>query len=109
MGRLTIQRACRNLVPLAGTSRIKAAAYPFMRKLFEAAHHVVSTPHRRTIVMTYENENHDNRVDRAANGAFLAFWHGRMAYENGRVKRFETEREAWEFLSRCDAAGKIVH
>ena len=62
-----------------------------------------------TIVMTYENENHDNRVDSAANGAFLAFWHGRMAYENGRVKRFETEREAWQFLSRCDAAGKIVH
>jgi hypothetical protein len=32
-----------------------------------------------------------------------------MTYENGRVKRFETENEAWEFLARCDAAGKIIH
>ena len=59
--------------------------------------------------MTYENENHYNRVDRSTNGTFLAFWHGRIAYENGRVKRFETEREAWEYLDRCDSAGKIIH
>jgi hypothetical protein len=59
--------------------------------------------------MTNENKNQSNRVDRSANGAFRAFWHGQMAYENGRVKRFETESEAWEFLSRCDAAGKIIH
>ena len=26
-------------------------------------------------------------------------------YENGRVKRFETEGEAWEYLARCDLAG----
>jgi len=50
-----------------------------------------------------------NRVDRTANGAFSAFWHGAVAYENGRVKRFETESEAWEFLARCDLAGKIIH
>jgi len=25
------------------------------------------------------------------------------------VKRFETENEAWDFLGRCDAAGKIIH
>ncbi len=43
------------------------------------------------------------------NGAFTAFWHGQIAYENGRIKHFETEREAWEFLTRCDAAGKIIH
>ena len=30
-------------------------------------------------------------------------------YENGRVKRFETESEAWEFLARCDLTGKIIH
>lgn len=59
--------------------------------------------------MTDENKNQSNRVDRSANGAFHAFWHGQMAYENGRVKRFETEREAWEYLGRCDAAGKIIH
>jgi hypothetical protein len=25
------------------------------------------------------------------------------------VKRFETEKEAWEYLARCDVAGKIIH
>jgi hypothetical protein len=50
-----------------------------------------------------------NRVDRTANGAFSAFWHGAVAYEKGRVKRFETESEAWEYLARCDLAGKIIH
>lgn len=59
--------------------------------------------------MTDENKIQTNRVDRSANGTFSAFWHGQMAYESGRVKRFETEREAWEFLARCDAANKIIH
>jgi hypothetical protein len=59
--------------------------------------------------MTDEIKNPSNRVDRAANGAFYAFWHGRMVYENGRVKRFETDREAWEFLARCDIEGRITH
>jgi hypothetical protein len=59
--------------------------------------------------MTFEVKIQSNRVDRSANGTFCAFWHGQMAYENGRVKRFETERQAWEFLARCDAAGKIIH
>jgi hypothetical protein len=59
--------------------------------------------------MTDVIKNPSNRVDRAANGAFNAFWHGVVAYENGRVKRFETEKEAWEYLARCDVAGKIIH
>jgi hypothetical protein len=59
--------------------------------------------------MISENNTQTNRVDRSVNGAFSAFWNGQMAYENGRVKRFETEREAWEFLARCDVAGKIIH
>ena len=58
--------------------------------------------------MADENKNPSNRVDPSANG-FRAFWHGRMVYEKGRVKRFETESEAWEFLARCDLAGKIIH
>ena len=37
---------------------------------------------------------------------FHAFWREQMVYENGRVKRFETEGEAWEYLARCDLAGK---
>ena len=58
--------------------------------------------------MPEEIENADNRVEPSANG-YHAFWRGRMVYENGRVKRFVTEREAWEYLTRCDAAGKIIH
>ena len=60
-------------------------------------------------IMTDENKVQTNRVDHSTNGAFNALWHGQMAYENGRVKRFETERQAWEFLARCDAAGRIIH
>jgi hypothetical protein len=32
-----------------------------------------------------------------------------VVYENGRVKRFKTESEAWAYLARCDEAGKIIH
>jgi hypothetical protein len=59
--------------------------------------------------MIGECEIQTNRVERSMNDAFCAFWHGQMAYENGRVKRFKTEHAAWEFLARCDAAGKIIH
>ncbi len=60
------------------------------------------------IVMTDGIKNPSNRVDPSANG-FHAFWRGRVVFENGRVKRFKTEREAWEFLARCDSVGKIIH
>jgi hypothetical protein len=59
--------------------------------------------------MADEINNPINSVERSANGTFLAFWRGQIAYENGRVKRFETEREAWEYLARFDLAGKIMH
>jgi pyoverdine/dityrosine biosynthesis protein Dit1 len=59
--------------------------------------------------MTDEIKKPSNRVDSTHDGKFHAFWHGRMVYENGRVKRFETESEAWAFLARCDSAGKIIH
>ena len=55
--------------------------------------------------MTDENNNLDNRVDRSAYDTYHALWHGRVVYENGRVKRFKTESEAWAFLARCDLAG----
>lgn len=58
--------------------------------------------------MTDENNDQINSVDCSDNG-YHAFWHGRMVYENGRVKRFKTESEAWEYLARCDEAGKIIH
>jgi len=59
--------------------------------------------------MTDEKEIQKNKVERSMNGAFNALWHGQLAYENGHVKRFTTEREAWEYLTRCDAVGKIIH
>jgi hypothetical protein len=46
----------------------------------------------------------DNRVDATLDGKFHAFWRGQVVYENGRVKRFEAESKAWEFLARCDLA-----
>jgi hypothetical protein len=49
-----------------------------------------------------------NRVDRSGM-SFIAFWRGQIVYENGRVKRFGNEDEAYEFLARCDLAGRIVH
>ena len=48
-------------------------------------------------------------LDRTFNATFQAFWNGRDVYENGRVKHFETEGGAWEYLARCDLAGKIIH
>ena len=59
--------------------------------------------------MTDENKNSGNRVEPSYERKFHAFWRGRVVFENGRVKRFETESEAWEFLARCDLAGKIIH
>jgi hypothetical protein len=59
--------------------------------------------------MADEIKNPSNRVDPSHGDKFHAFWHERVVYENGRVKRFETESEAWEFLARCDLAGKIIH
>ena len=58
--------------------------------------------------MTDGNNDQINSVDCSANG-YHAFWRGRMVYQNGRVKRFKTESEAWEYLARCDEAGKIIH
>jgi hypothetical protein len=47
-------------------------------------------------------------VFRAADGTYLAFWRGRIVYEKGQFKHFKTEGEAWDYLNRCDAAGKII-
>jgi len=59
--------------------------------------------------MPDEIKNPSNSVDRSSDDTFLAFWHGRVVYQNGRVKRFKSEDEAWEFLARCDTEGKIIH
>ena len=59
--------------------------------------------------MTDETKDQSNRVEQLYDGKFDALWRGHVIFENGRVKRFKTEKEAWKFLARCDAAGKIIH
>jgi len=49
-----------------------------------------------------------NRVDRSASGKFHAIWRGQLVYMSGRIKEFETESDAWEYLARCDAVGKVL-
>jgi hypothetical protein len=50
-----------------------------------------------------------NRVSGAANGKFFVLWRGRTVYTlHGELRYFETEDEAWTFLARCDAAGRVI-
>jgi hypothetical protein len=60
-------------------------------------------------IMTSEFKNWRNRVERSASGGFNAIWRGHDVYENGRVKKFETEEDARAYLDRCDTAGWIIH
>ena len=50
-----------------------------------------------------------HKVEKMGDGRFMAYWNGRVVYENGWIKRFNTSDDALAFLKRCDAAGKIVH
>jgi hypothetical protein len=59
--------------------------------------------------MTSEFKNWRNRVERSTSGGFNAIWRGQDVYENGRVKKFETEDDARAYLDRCDTAGRIIH
>jgi hypothetical protein len=52
-------------------------------------------------------KNLDSRVDRSANGTFHAFWRGQVVYENGKVREFDTERDALGHFERCNAAGMV--
>ena len=60
--------------------------------------------------MSKEIKNISNRVERSYEGKYYAFWPGRIVYEHQktRVRRFKTEREAWEYLALCDALGKLA-
>jgi len=31
-----------------------------------------------------------------------------VVYLSGSIKEFETESDAWEYLARCDAVGKVL-
>jgi hypothetical protein len=60
--------------------------------------------------MTDEIKNSDNRVNLSYDGKFHAHWRGRVIYDfdKSRIKRFENERNAWEYLALCDALGKLA-
>ena len=53
-------------------------------------------------------KNPTNQVSRA-DGKFIAQWRGQVVYAPDRTPRyFDTEQDAWAFLARCDAAGRVV-
>ncbi len=54
-------------------------------------------------------EGTPHKVEKMADGRFMAYWNRRVVYENGRIKRFATSDDALAFLARCDAAGRIIH
>lgn len=61
--------------------------------------------------MPEEIKNTRNRVECLYDGSYCAFWRGSIVYEHQKtgIRRFEIEPEAWEFLARCDALGKIAN
>lgn len=42
------------------------------------------------------------------NGKYYVLWRGETVYENGRIKEFESEADAWSYLAKCDAAGDRI-
>jgi hypothetical protein len=60
--------------------------------------------------MPGEPRNPDNRVMLSYDGRYQAFWRGRVVYDQAksRIKRFEKESDAWEYLALCDALGKLA-
>jgi hypothetical protein len=47
-------------------------------------------------------------VSKAANGKFVALWRGEPIYQAGEIRQFDSEAEGWQFLARCEVAGRIV-
>jgi hypothetical protein len=44
-----------------------------------------------------------NRVIKSPSGKHVALWRGEAVYENGCLKEFAMEANAWLFLAQCDA------
>jgi hypothetical protein len=66
-------------------------------------------PSKAPIKLNITAEGAQHKVERMVDGRFMAHWKGRVVYENGRIKRFNTSDDALAFLARCDAAGRIIH
>ena len=52
-----------------------------------------------------------NRVECLYDGSYCAFWRGSIVYEHQKthIRRFETEPDAWEYLSLCNKLGEITN
>jgi hypothetical protein len=51
----------------------------------------------------------ENRVYRAEDGRFIAFWRGDVVYKfDGTLRYFENEEAALNFLARRDAVGSSI-
>jgi hypothetical protein len=66
------------------------------------AHFTSGTGHQ---TMADEIKNPTNRVDRSASGISCNLARTVSVHE---WKNVETESDAWEYLARCDAAGKVL-
>jgi hypothetical protein len=42
------------------------------------------------------------------NKKYYVLWRGETVYENGRIKEFESEADAWNYLAQCDATGRLI-
>jgi hypothetical protein len=58
--------------------------------------------------MSDDIANHSNQVRETA-GKFYVLWRGQVVHTpNNKIRLFDTEREANEFLAQCDDAGGII-
>jgi hypothetical protein len=63
---------------------------------------------RRFGQMSDDIANHSNQVRETA-GKFYVLWRGQaVTTPDKKIRLFDTEREAYEFLAQCDNAGGIV-
>ena len=59
--------------------------------------------------MSDDITNQTNQVRRSSAGEFYGLWYGQAIHlENGRMRLFNTEEDAWIFLAQCDTAGRII-
>jgi hypothetical protein len=59
--------------------------------------------------MAREHLRPGNQISKVADEKFCVQWQGHTIYTpDGKLRYFDTEREAKAFLDQCDATGRIV-
>jgi hypothetical protein len=65
---------------------------------------------KRARRMSDDIMNPTNQVRPSTDGGFHTLWHGQaIRTAGGRMRHFDTERDAWAFLAQCDVAHRILH